>query len=307
MLEKSKFPFQAQWNPVLHPDYGSPLATKIKKVRDFVLYYPNRIFAYIFSPNSEVDYTPNYHHNVSSHLFSKQILTPDNVGLNAQVFLLKKDAPLVILFNPLGAPVDFYDDFSTKLNQQNVSCIHFAYRNHKKIMNGQDLVIDGDAVYQYAVKELKIDPSKVHFYGHSLGGAVAAVVKEVNLDSTGKYVGDRTFKSIFAVLTDVLSFQKLGAVIEKITAIFASFIAYPFTAIGWEWNVEKAFSLMKGAKLVLFHPDDELFSLKSDAASILPNEAIALTNKDQKLHGLPISQCMVGDIGADSYVATFLA
>lgn len=307
MLETAEQPFQAQWNPLLHPNHGHPLVALIKRIRDYVFYLPNRLFAFLFNPASSVDFSPYYYQKVDSRHFSKQIFTPDHIGISAQVFLLKKDAPLIILFNPLGAPIDFYEEFSYLLGFKGFSSISFTYRNNSKMMNGQDFVIDGDAVYQYAVKELKIDPSRVHFYGHSLGGAIAAQVKAVNLESTGKYVGDRPFKSIFSVITDTLSNHELGIVVEKISYIVVSLLlAYPFTALGWEWNVDHALAIAKGEKKILYHPKDNFFSYESSAASCRPiNEVVHLTNDDAYPHGLMISNCSVKNESAASYVAAF--
>lgn len=259
-------PFHASWNAnnsQLNSDQGL-LWNLIGKVKNIVFYIPNTFIAACINPRSAPEiYTTN-----------KKIFTPDNVQISAEICLIKdatSQTPTAILFNPLGANSEIQDDLQYTLLQKKCNVVKFDYRGLGSTWRPEDLVLDGDSVYQYVVKELGIQSSKVHFYGFSLGGAIAAQVKALHPESAGKYVGDRPFASIFTLITEICCLSKLGCVIKKITSFAAAiFIAYPVYLLDWELNGKQALEKASGDKLIIYHPNDYLVPWEAALASKLP-------------------------------------
>jgi pimeloyl-ACP methyl ester carboxylesterase len=173
-------------------------------------------------------------------------------------------------------------------------------------------VLDGESVYQYATNGLGIDKDKVHFYGFSLGGAIAAQVKALHPESQGKDVGDRAFKSVFSLITENLCIRGLGPVVKKITALIsAGLIAFHIYLLGWEWNGSRVISELAGDKRLIYHPNDCLVPFEASLASeCLSDQLIQLdpSNTGFSTHFSPLSRHYTADSKeADSVVVDFLS
>lgn len=183
--------------------------------------------------------------------------------------------PTVLLFNPLGANNSIHDELQTCLMERKCNVITFDYRGLGSTWRAKDLVIDGESIYQYTINELGIDKNKVHFYGFSLGGALAAQVKALHPDSRGKYVGDRPFKSVFSLIKENCCIEKLGSLIKKINSLISAiFIAFPIYLLGWEWDGSEAIMQMKGEKRIIYHSNDYLVPFKASLASQCSTEQL---------------------------------
>ena len=281
-------PFFASWdaaNRKLNPENDNILWRKARKIKNFLFYVPNCAIAACVNPREETKFYPSAILNANYGKFTKEIVTPDQVHLMAHVDIAagaSADAPIVILFNPLGAGHEVHDNLKMGLNARRCHTVSFNYRGLGSTWRAEDLVVDGESVYQYVIQELGVKKNKVHFFGFSLGGMIALQVKALHNDSDGKYVGDRSPKSLFSLITAVCCIEKLGTMVKKITSfISALFIAYPVYLLGWEWDGSKAFASLSGDKLVIFHPNDILVPPEAKLASLCDDSDIITLNPSE--------------------------
>jgi pimeloyl-ACP methyl ester carboxylesterase len=276
-------PFRASWNQnneSLNPNSGGFLWRLAKKVKNLILYIPNSIVAVCINPRSESKFRPSSE-PLSYRNFSKEIITPDQIRISAEVHIADgatRETPTILLFNPLGTNHSVHHELGQSLKERKCNVIRFDYRGLGNTWRAEDLVVDGESVYQYATQELGIERNKVHFYGFSLGGAIAAQVKSLHPESEGKYVGDRSFRSLFSLITEKCSVERFGVVIKKISSIvIAILIAYPIYLLGWEWDGSKAIAQHRGERRMIYHPNDYLVPFEANLASLCPaHERISL-------------------------------
>ncbi len=311
-IEPNK-PFQATWdmsNNRLNPDNGL-LYNIIDKIKNFLFYLPISLIAACVNPRSESEFHPSSYEGY----FNKKIITPDQVHLSAHIRLAhgaNPQTPTVILFNPLGASSSIHDELQAKLVERRCNVVTFDYRGLGTTWRPEDLVVDGESVFQYVTQELGTTINKVHFYGFSLGGAIAAQVKALHPESTGKYAGDRPFSSVFSLLTENFCIECLGWLVKKITSfVFSIFIAYPVYLLGWEWDGVKALSRLTGDKRIIYHPNDSLVPVEASLASKCPlQQRIGLDPKETgfSTHFAPIGAHLTdSQQNASTVVADFLA
>lgn len=292
--------FIAKWNESnsnLSIDRGGHLEKTIRKALRFIFYIPNSLIATCFNPRGESPFYSGMCRLDNRFYFNKEIITPDQVSLAATVHIIDSATPAtptVLLFNPLGANHDVHDDLKLNLLKKNCNVITFDYRGLGATRRAEDLVIDGESVYQYAIDELGVEKDKIHFYGFSLGGAISAQVKALHPESKGKYVGDRPFKSIYHIITENCCIERLGPALKKITSLISAiFIAMPVYLLGWEWDGKRAVTLMNGDKRVVYHPNDYLVPFKASLACDCPeNELIQLDRNESGLstHFSPLTK-----------------
>jgi len=318
MIKIDQQSFTASWNSnngLLNPNHGSPLWVLAKKVAYLVFYIPHCAIAACVNPRPESTFSSYYSKKAGYQSFTKQIITPDRISLVSEINVIDgatSQTPTVILFNPLGAEYSINHGLRCRLISKGCNVVQFDYRGLGSTRRPEDLVLDGDSVYQYVTKELGTTAHKVHLYGYSLGGALAAQVKALHPESEGKYAGDRPFKSVFSLLTEICSTEKLGWLIKKISLITSAIlIAIPVYLIGWEWSGDWALCRFSGEVLVIHHPNDILIPSPASFASLCrPDQVISLdpNEKGPSTHFAPIDSHMTstGDCAADA-VADFLA
>jgi pimeloyl-ACP methyl ester carboxylesterase len=311
-------PFLASWNASiahLSPDNGWGLSTLVGKVSDYVFYIPHSIVALCINPRRESQFSPSKKLCTNYGRFTKEIITPDQVHLVAHVRIVEGatfHTPTIIAFNPLGANDSVHFDLAARLVKKGCNVVTFDYRGLGSTRRAKDLVLDGESVYQYVTQELGTKINSVHFFGFSLGGAIAAQVKALHPESEGKYVGDRPFRSIFSLITENCCIERFGRLVKKITSIaFSIFLAYPVYLLGWEWDGRKALGQLRGDRRIVFHPNDCLVPFDASLASqCLPEEAIRLDPLETGLstHFTSIEEhTTVDGICAADVVAEFLA
>lgn len=300
----SSIDFRAAWHPKHSPsdlESRGPLQKVISKIKNILLFLPNSLVAACFNPRSEALFirADDQHFSSPGRGFAQTIITPDGVRLAAYIRLVNEgpNTPTVILFNPWGCNAGIHDRIADQFYEKRCNVVTFNYRGLKDTKRAEDFVVDGESVYQFVSQKIQSDANKIHFYGVSLGGAVAAQVKALHPESKGKYVGDRPFASVFSLITEFFSVEKLGPIVQKITsAISAIFLAYPVYLLGWEWDGKQALEQMKGEKIITYHPEDALVSQKaslalqcSDSTQILSLEPTLPPRKGFDAHFAPIS------------------
>lgn len=285
----TRHPFKACWNEhngQLNPDRGSFLERNIRKLARFIFCLLNIIVAACFNPRSASRFYPFSNLNNNSGNFTKKIITPDQVPLFANIHIVKgavAETPTIILFNPLGANQSIHYGIKESLIERNCNVITFDYRGLGTTGRAEDLVIDGESIYQYVTQELGTNKDKVHIYGFSLGGVLAAQVKALHPESAGRFVADRSFKSVFSLITENCCIERLGFLVKKITSLISAiFIAYPVYLLGWEWDGKKALNKLSGKITILYHPNDCLVPFKANLASQCSNKDIVALNPSER-------------------------
>ncbi|MFA6916511.1 MAG: alpha/beta hydrolase [Parachlamydiales bacterium] len=217
MLIDHKNPFTACWNEsnAKLNVYGDTYFSKLsRKVHNFIFYIPNSILATCLNPRTETTvYAPFKQIDIRGRSFEKEIITPDNVHLCAEVQVADNadtETPTIIAFNPLGSNQGIHDWLFPLLSKRKCNIVTFNYRGLGTTWTGKDMVLDGESVHQYVTKELGTNKNKVHLYGYSLGGYLAAQVKSLHFDDEGKLVGDRPLKSIFSFITEIFCIERFG-------------------------------------------------------------------------------------------------
>jgi len=269
--------FRAQWQPqnsALNPIPDSFLPRLASRVKNCLFYLPHSLIAAIINPRRHI--TPVNAPNDLSGQRKVKIVTPDQVEIQATfvpAYGCSRETPTMILFNPLGNNYDIYSRTRVHLMRRDYNVVSFNYRGYRKTWSAGDLVLDGESVYQYVRDNLGVNPRNIHFFGASLGGAVAAQVKALHPECTGKYVGDRPFKSIFTFLVEKLSIGFFGKTVKVITRLAVGiFLAYPVYLLGWELDGERAINRMRGDHLVTYHPNDPLIPFRASLATCCRDE-----------------------------------
>lgn len=289
--------FKASWteqNACLNPN-STIFYAIINKIKNVLLYLPNSLIATCINPRKATKFSDYDEKKSYGRSFTKQIITPDNIKLQARVDKIEgsnSETPTVILFNPLGTNDGIFYSLRQTLIEKQCNVVSFDYRGLGSTWREKDLFLDGDSVYQYVTKELNITASKVHFFGYSLGGAIAAQVKAIHPESQGKYIGDRPFSSIVSLISEKCCIRCLGFIIKKISSFVSRiFIAYPIYLVGWNLNTKKALEKMEGKKRIFYHPNDYLIPFEASAARYSTHRIIALdpSIKGPSTHFSPIN------------------
>lgn len=274
-------PFIAQWNEnnvTLNPNQGGTLWKIARKITALFFYLPNCVLATCLNPTKETPFYSSSKLKTNYGHFNKKIITPDHVHLVANIHLVENAQPItptVILFNPLGTSDFIHEALTLNLTKRSCNVVTFNYRGLGRTRRAKDFVVDGESIYQYVTQELGTQKNHVHFFGFSLGGVLAAQVKALHPECEGKYVGDRPFKSLFSLITEICCIKKLGQVVKKITAcVTALLLAYPIYLLGWEWDGQKALAQIKGARRIIYHPHDFLVPFEASLASCCPPQQV---------------------------------
>lgn len=222
---------------------------------------------------------PDYY----THRFEK-ISTEDGETLKSCVFQLKgstPETPTVILFSPNAETVLTDDvvfeflDVIAKANDPKFRCnfVTFNYRGVEgstgRFLFGKDLLKDGKAVIKWVRENLYTEPHQIHFYGRSLGGAVAALTHEALPEITGRQVSVCCFSSLAAVI-DARAPKWLSGSIKKLIAPY-------------ELLAEEASSKIQGKQLIVYYPKDTVIPETARLhANITGVQEIALAHQNGK-------------------------
>lgn len=197
------------------------------------------------------------------------ITTPDGAELDVHLFRhpqAQADTPTTLYFDGncslkedggaswiLGASQD---------KDVPMNLVLFNYRsvgNSKGTFNDpKDLLIDGFSILDWVEKSVGTPPDKIHFYGWSLGGAIALKTKALKPALSGKLLSDRSFSSAKNVLKAHLNWGRRLAlwILEK---------------LDFDLDAAADCAKLQGKKYFIYHPQDHIIpeeaSIKNFAAT----------------------------------------
>jgi pimeloyl-ACP methyl ester carboxylesterase len=192
------------------------------------------------------------------HLVRQTVITPDKVALQA-ICLQHKDSspemPTLMYFNGnFQLSVETPTWILTKSLELNSPCnlVLFDYRGVGKstgrFTKAKDLIIDGSSIVEWVKEKIKTNPANIHFYGFSLGGAIASLTKALDPKNlTGRLINDRSFSS-----SEKIIMARYG------TGYFGRFLNWLFIQNGYCADPASAFKKASGEKLVIYHPNDRI-------------------------------------------------
>jgi len=311
-------PFQASWNQSnvhLKAESDWLVCRLAMKIVNLIFYIPKTIVAAIINPRprSVHEESPVLEKNFGK--FNKEIITPDQVHLAAQVELVEgatSSTRTAILHNPLGCNHFIHLQLKQKLLEKGCNVITFDYRGFTETWREKDLFVDAESVYQYATAELGVEKDQIQLFGYSLGGFVAANVKALHPGTKGRFVADRSLRSVYHFLKESVCITCLGSLVKKITSVVAEiFIAFPIYLLGWSSDAVASLRKVKCEKRIYYHPNDWLIPFETNIASASPEEEVyPLNSKDAGFssHSTPIGGQLTdeGNFAVDE-VASFLA
>jgi hypothetical protein len=216
------------------------------------------------------------------HLIEQTILTPDKAAIKALCMQYNGSdcqTPTMVGFNgnfqlSIETPIWVLEEAIRKGTPFNL--VLFDYRgvgeSQGKFTKANDLVIDGSSVIEWVKEKIGTKPELIHFYGFSLGGAIATLTKALDPEHlTGRLINDRSFSSSDKVLNHRYGF--LGKLMH-----------YIFDYNGYSADVAAEFTKLNGDKMVIYHPDDELIPFDSGMHRMnLHDELICLEPKPKYL------------------------
>jgi len=141
-------------------------------VLGLVLYFMQPSFT--FQPTRELLYNPG---DIGLEYEKVQLKTPDNLILSAWYIPAKKGEFTILFCHGNGGNMAHRLDSINIFNEIGLNCFIFDYRgygNSQGKSTEEGLYTDAQAAYDWLVKEKKISPENIIFFGHSIGGSVAA-------------------------------------------------------------------------------------------------------------------------------------
>lgn len=186
------------------------------------------------------------------------VITPDGIPLHATLFRNKKtveETPTIIYFCAnfqLSIETPIWPLEQAIETNSIYNFVLFDYRgvgeSQGKFTSARELIIDGSSIVEWVEKYLKTPPEKIHFYGFSLGGAIASLTQALNPKKwTGRNINERSFAS-----SDKMVSERFGK------GIRAKILNYIFKAQGYSADPSEAFKKLIGPKMVIYHPQDRV-------------------------------------------------
>lgn len=250
--------------------------------------FPVVFFRWIFSkiavpgvlfPTSELDPYREQAHFEGIQLKRVAIKTADGVSLDTMT-LTHNDSPTqpknqkwILYFGGNGATYETSLEglsILARVTGANVYCGNYRGVGHSEgsgAWSSQELVLDGEAMAQYLLSQ-GVPPENIMIHGHSLGGAIGAVVVAQH-QKKGHEMGfcsDRSFSSTHRVAVNFgarvvdscCGFPPcFGHVLGHISGGIA-------TAIGWSFNpVEHYQKIHQDKRFMIFHRDDEVIDTEA--------------------------------------------
>jgi pimeloyl-ACP methyl ester carboxylesterase len=198
------------------------------------------------------------------------VITPDNAALSVKLIRHRSSdsstIPTVIYFNGNFqlAMQDPHPWTIQKAIETNTACnfVFFDYRGVGESTGtfnaAQDLVVDGSSIVQWVREYLHTPEDQIHFYGQSLGGAVAVQTQALDPQHlTGRHINERSFASLEKMAKSIFGSGCLGKLLSWVVK-----------NQGHSADAAAAFGKLQGQKLVVYHPHDAVIpsnaSLKSE-------------------------------------------
>ncbi len=266
------YTFQAQWtekNQHLQSSTG-------EKIKQFFLGFINNLCRRTVLPSSSLSNTQRQIAHENFHMFwhgkvsypmqdllrasysptSCTLTTPDGTELNATYFRhneADETSDTVICFQP-NAALSKMQAFQwlmkeSLLKDKKTNFVIFDYRgcgeSKGKAQSAKDLIQDADTVYQFVQNKLHVPPHKIHLYGWSLGGGISAELKALHPEHTGKYVNERSFKSLSKLCKTLTPSTKFNRLAVNLLKFF-----------GWNIKANRRIDSWAGEKKIVYHPQD---------------------------------------------------
>jgi hypothetical protein len=249
--------FQAEWPKELKPTVLSKTVDVAKEILSWV-FLPSKILYYFAAiaihPASALATSIDNVAREEIRQLGGQIVqwkTPDGETLEGAFFKGASGAKKGIVHAPgnnasFGTAAPHFVKF-VRSHVGDVDILLLNYRgvgNSTGLSSPQGLALDVYSAGEYLHKEKKIDPSKILFYGHSLGGYAVvkggAIFQEQHKDAKVSAVSDR-------------SFSDLADAANHIAGSLFWLLAY---LLQWQLDAKGAWETLKGRKLIVYHKDD---------------------------------------------------
>lgn len=174
-----------------------------------------------------------------------------------------RGGPTVLVFSPNGPTTCLGEHWDWDFDS-----ISFTYRGVGNSTgsphSARDLVLDGDAMLQFALEHLKIPPTQLRFYGWSLGGGVLAESLALHPEFEKKAILDRTFAS---------------------TAAFGGPFAWVVKMLGWNLDPLSAVQRMQAKNIcILTHHLDRVIPPALQFPKIAEVAEIKLEGDDSRIN-----------------------
>ncbi|MBI3508134.1 MAG: hypothetical protein HY069_00645 [Chlamydiia bacterium] len=226
---------------------------KLQKIRDL-------FNAYCDGPITDENRAFRQSYTVERHT----VVTPDKVPLATLYFKHKKstaDTPTIIYYQPNMAISElavhswlFKEAIRTNTP---INLVAFDYRDVYLSKNPQvtseyfqrpeDLILDGEAIFQFVRDQLHVPAEQIRTYGWSLGGCISANVKALHQECTAPYVNERSFSSTADVIRSYL----------KDHPFLRCFLFwFPCAIEAMKWNLVTPIARVSGKPLIVYHPRD---------------------------------------------------
>ncbi len=235
------------------------------------------------------------------------VATPDGAELHAQLFRYKNaqaDTPLIIYFSS-NAFLSMEEAYLWLINlavQRQLPC-HFVLFDYRSAGNSKgmfkrtkDLLVDGISIIQWVKEGLKIPADQIHFYGRSLGGAIALESQAMDPTLTGRNVNERSFYSIHAVVES----EFVKGPLKILSPVFRWLVE----SLGCELNPLEAFLRLPVKKMVVYHPKDPIVPYRASLEGQLQgieHESLELKAMDEEKganhHNRPICEYVDAESG----------
>lgn len=207
---------------------------------------------------------------------SVAISTPDGAIINATVFRrsLNPNTPTCIYFNGNAALKSLRSAGWVLDSPYPTNLVVFDYRSageSKGFFNDtRDLLIDGASLVHWVRQDLKTPDDKIHFYGTSLGGAVALKTKALDKRLTGAFLSDRSFASIESVLKSWT--KNIHFFFKPLRALIIWTLKKQFM----ELDAASDYRKLKGRSLLFYHKQDEIIPYEASLAAAVGKDAFEL-------------------------------
>ncbi len=203
------------------------------------------------------------------------VVTPDAAALSVKLLRHKnadKRTPTVIYFNgnfaiAMRDPNPWFLQKSIEIGNP-CNFVFFDYRgvadSTGTFRAAKDLLVDGSSIVQWVREYLEILPDRIHFYGKSLGGAVAVQTQALDPDNlVGAHVNERSFASLDKMIKTIFGFGCLG-----------KFLGWIFNNLGYSADAAAAFRKLQGQKLVVYHPEDQIIPYSASLQNEVEHDAV---------------------------------
>lgn len=210
---------------------------------------------------------------------SHKVIAPDGAILD--VTLLRRnnsspETPTCIYFNGNNALKSF-GSAGWLLDHALSSPMNFVVFDYRSAGNStgtfndaNDLLVDGLSLVHWVRKTLKTRDDRIHFYGTSLGGAVALKTKALDPKLTGKLLSERSFSS----LEDMLKSWTKNC--SCLCRPFVNLIAWTLKKQSLELDVAADLKKLKGRILIVYHKNDPVIPKSASLAEKVKSDIFEL-------------------------------